>query len=82
MATRGFESERLALFGLEYVAQIQSESVDLPSAERVAWIFVLKPPRLRPMACAPFSPHCVDGHARWWKRSGRIRYPHPAQGLK
>jgi len=60
--------------------------VGLPRASHVAWILVVSPPLLRPIAscsrtslvsCPLFYGHLphVDGPGRWWNRSSRIRYP-------
>ena len=59
---------------------VRWKPVGLPSASTVAWIFVLSPPRLRPMASASrplFSRlRYVDAHARWLNRSWHIHCRH------
>ena len=49
----------------------------LPKPSTVRWILQLKPPRLRPSACAPcFFAHLRhrDGRAQLWRQSSRVRY--------
>ena len=58
---------------------VRKKASGLPSASTMAWILVLSPPLLRPIAWSSPSffqrRHCAGAHARWCCRSWRIRCP-------
>jgi hypothetical protein len=59
---------------------VRKKASGLPRASTMAWIFVLNPPLLRPIAWSSPSfferRRCADAHARWCCRSWRIHCPH------
>lgn len=72
----GARKPDICTFKSDACPAVRWKPVGLPRASTVAWILVLKPPRLRPMAwlCPLLHPRCADGHARWLHRSWRTRY--------